>query len=73
MNKSDDGKPPVPLEPEVLSLWKKVFPRLAHYFTYPEPPYTRDFDDYGQKRPGGRPAKPGAKTEPGEGGKTPGK
>lgn len=44
MNDSEDGKPPGSLEPGVLRLWKKVFPRLSHYFNYPEPPYTRDLD-----------------------------
>ena len=65
MNDSSDGKPPGPLEPEVLSLWKKVFPRLAHYFAYPEPQYTREFDSYEQKKPIGStprlPAKPDGK------------
>ncbi len=58
MNDSEDGKLPESLEPGVLRLWKKVFPRLAHYFTYPEPPYTRDLDSTGLKDTRPRPAKP---------------
>jgi hypothetical protein len=41
MNDADKDGGPARLEPEVVKLWRKVLPRLAHYFSYPEPPFAR--------------------------------
>lgn len=48
MTDSHDDTPPLPPEPDMLSLWKKVLPRLAHYFSYPEPASARDYDSSDQ-------------------------
>jgi hypothetical protein len=38
MSRIDPNELRFPPEPEVQELWKKVFPHIAQYFSYPEWP-----------------------------------